>query len=87
MLKDILIISIIFIFTSCQKQEQSSSQWTYKVISSIEVMDSWIPKDLQNTKDSEKISKVIEGKLNEYGKKGWELVSFNGQVILKKITP
>ena len=90
MIKNLIIFTMIFVLTSCEKRTPSSSpQWTYKVISSLEVMSKWLPEELLNgsAKDSEKIAKLIEDKLNEYGKQGWEVVSFNGRVILKKEKP
>ena len=74
------------VLTGCN-QSKSLKTWTYKVIP-ISESKTWLPEELQDfsydKEKVEKVAKIYEEKLNEYGKDGWEVVTVNSQIILKK---
>jgi hypothetical protein len=91
MYKYLLLLCTLGLFISCQKSSSKAKTWAYKVIPAMEVYMNWYPENLRDAKgtkeNSVKIAGILQEKFNELGEEGWELVSFSGQVVLKKENP
>ena len=87
MKKNLLVLLVMLVVLAGCNQKPSPKKWIYKVIPITETQ-LWLPKELQDFKYDktkiEKVAKIYEEKLNEYGEQGWELVKMNNQIILKK---
>jgi len=88
----ILIIAACICLVGCDKK---STKWEYKIVTYKELME-LNKSSLENSKNEiistnqealefqQKLDKILETKLNEFGKEGWEVIDTNNRILMKR---